>query len=158
MVICASMIETKTSQQRAENSCVPLRTPPACSKVLSLAKGWRAKRKEKNAESAKREKNNREKSGAFYFEFLRPLNKFALSRGGEGTVNRQKIYWSSPRRLSVTFIAPQYFPPEIQLVRPLLPSCSFFFVNRRRRYICASARLPSVPCGGPFLFFFSFFF
>lgn len=153
------MIETKTSQQRAENSCVPLRTPPACSKVLSLAKGWRAKRKEKKRrEREKREKQQREKR-RILFRIPTATKQVRSFAGRRGTVNRQKIYWSSPRRLSVTFIAPQYFPPEIQLVRPLLPSCSLFFLSIVDAVISARARVSlRYRAGVRSSLFFSFFF
>jgi len=85
LVSCTPVTATKTSQQRAENSCAPLRTP-ACGPPS--AKGWRIKRREeKNKTEREKEtgrrgtkkERQRERGDAFYFKFQRSLNKFALS-------------------------------------------------------------------------------
>lgn len=106
LISCASATGTKTFQQRAENSCAPLRTPARilpCKRLTN--KTGRKKCIERKREKGREKEGGREeerdrmrkrawerkKTGAFYFEFRRPLNKFALT----GTVNRQKIYWSS---------------------------------------------------------------
>lgn len=104
------MTATKTFQQRAENSCAPLRTP-ACG--LPRAKGWRIKRrKEKKNQNGEREregggKGGREGERKRYGERKmergrrRVLFRIPMAtkqvRSVAGTVNRQKIYWSSPR-------------------------------------------------------------
>lgn len=135
---------------------------------FSHAKGWRIKREGKSAERERKRGRKREgekanarekgrrKTGAFYFEFRRPLNKFALA----GTVNRQKIYWSSRALIGDVYHAAIFSswntaraPLFCQSLTPL------FLPARPRLFDVPHPTLPlALPLSSLFFYFYFFFF
>lgn len=146
---------TKTFQQRAENSCAPLRTP-ACG--VPSAKGWWIKRQEekkiteRDREREREEEREKRRRKGILFRIPTATKQV---RSLAGTVNRQKIYWSSPRayrwRLSRRNI---FLLKHSSRSRP-------FFVSRWRPlflHALASPWPPRVHSSHFFLFSFALFY
>jgi len=163
LVICASVTETKLSNNAWKILVLPpLHTPYAFSPMRKVdeqnekKKTSRARKGKREREKERRE-NNRGKSDAFYFEFLRPLNKFA---GAPSTV--KKFIGRLHALIGDVYRAAIFSSRNTSLARPLRPLPPSFVsvvdaALSARAHVCLRCRESVSLSLFLFLFFFLFF-